>query len=77
MKKVRSRVRHIFGTKPKDSACLSNSNLGSIDSAHAPGLEGDDAGSTKPTTSGKFIRPIFVLVCINNGSTFPQAAMPP
>ena len=63
MKKVRNFLRRIFGTKPKDSAPLSNSNLGAIDSAHVPGLEGNDAGSTKPTASGKFIGPIFVLLC--------------
>ncbi|EDR10450.1 mycorrhiza-induced NACHT/WD-repeat protein [Laccaria bicolor S238N-H82] len=48
--KVRNRRRR--GTKPKDSACPSKDsdmNLGSIDSAHAPGLEGNDTGSTKPT----------------------------
>ena len=61
MKKVRNFLRRIFGTKPKDSTGLSNSNLGSIDSAHAPGLEGNDAEST-PTASGDFIAPIFVLL---------------
>ena len=73
MKKARNLLRRIFGTKrPKDSACLSNSNWGSIDSApgaHDPG-PGNDAGSTEPTASGKLIG-LFVMF----GSTFPQAAM--
>ena len=55
VEKVRNSLRRFFGIKPpEDSACPSNSNQGSIDTApgaHDPG-PGNDAGSTEPTASG-------------------------
>ena len=68
MKKGGKSLKHFWDrttgpNSPNASASPSNSNRGSTDSApgaHDPGL-GNDAGSTEPTSSGKFIRPILVL----------------